>query len=279
MVFLLLAVAKNAFAFEWQTTWQSLWQTSDQRGMALLKQGKSEEAGAVFNSDDWRGISQYRTNNFEQAIESFGQSESVEAHYNRANALARAGKLQEALDAYDEQLALGENEDARFNRELVEKLMKQQQSQNQSSDSDSDSGDKNNSDSKNQQDKNQQQSADETGDSNKNEEDKQSDDGENGVKEGEQEPSDKKSAQENLDKKQGEAEQNLAQKVDESKENQEDPETKASASSSNDISEDEQAMQQWLNRIPDDPSDLLRRKLRLKHQMEYAETGDGEKPW
>ena len=274
VVCLLLAVAKNAFAFEWQKTWQSLWQTSDQQGMALLKQGKSEEAGMMFDNNDWQGISQYRADNFEQAIESLGQSESSEAHYNRANALARAGKLQEALDAYGEQLALGDNEDARFNRELVEKLIKQQ-SQNQSSDSD----DKNNSDSKNQQDKNQQQSADETGNSNKSEEDKQSDDAENEAREGEQESSDKKTAKGKSDKKQDETEQNVAQKADESKENKKDPETKASAASSNDISEDEQAMQQWLNRIPDDPADLLRRKLRLKHQLEYAGTGDGEKPW
>ena len=40
--------------------------------------------------------------------------------------------------------------------------------------------------------------------------------------------------------------------------------------------EDEQAMEQWLKRIPDDPGGLLRRKFRLQHQRAGAAPNETE---
>ena len=44
-------------------------------------------------------------------------------------------------------------------------------------------------------------------------------------------------------------------------------------------SEREQATEQWLRRIADDPSGLLRRRLERSHRGDYPEVGDGDEPW
>jgi Ca-activated chloride channel homolog len=45
--------------------------------------------------------------------------------------------------------------------------------------------------------------------------------------------------------------------------------------------EREQAMQQWLRRIPDDPSGLLREKFRYesRQRQRQGEEIDDDKPW
>ena len=44
-------------------------------------------------------------------------------------------------------------------------------------------------------------------------------------------------------------------------------------------SEREQATEQWLRRIADDPSGLLRRRLERSHREDYPEVRDGDEPW
>ncbi|MEE9320053.1 MAG: hypothetical protein V3U76_06365 [Granulosicoccus sp.] len=45
------------------------------------------------------------------------------------------------------------------------------------------------------------------------------------------------------------------------------------------LTEQEQAIEQWLRRIPDDPSGLLRRKLERSHGTNYPEVNDGAQAW
>lgn len=51
-----------------------------------------------------RGIERYRRGDFEAAAEEFAKADGADAHYDRGNALAKAGRLQEAVSAYDEAL-------------------------------------------------------------------------------------------------------------------------------------------------------------------------------
>ena len=44
-------------------------------------------------------------------------------------------------------------------------------------------------------------------------------------------------------------------------------------------SEEQQATEQWLRRIPDDPSGLLRRKFRYQYQQRNYETDRDDKSW
>jgi Ca-activated chloride channel family protein len=45
------------------------------------------------------------------------------------------------------------------------------------------------------------------------------------------------------------------------------------------LTESEQATEQLLRRIPDDPAGLLRRKLEQSHRSEYPEVRDADEPW
>ena len=112
--------------------WQDLWQRPDQQGQVLFDQGVADQAAEAFENPEWQGVSHYRAGNFEQAAQQLEGVETARAQYNRGNALAKSGKLQEALDAYDQALALSpDDEDTRFNRDLVQQLLDQQQSQQQ----------------------------------------------------------------------------------------------------------------------------------------------------
>ena len=53
----------------------------------------------------------------------------------------------------------------------------------------------------------------------------------------------------------------------------------ATVPASQSLSEDQQATEQWLRRIPDDPSQLLRNKIKLNHMLEHSDVGDTEEPW
>ena len=51
-----------------------------------------------------RGIDRYRRGDYAAAAESFAKSDTADAHYDRGNALAKAGKLEDAVAAYDQAL-------------------------------------------------------------------------------------------------------------------------------------------------------------------------------
>jgi Ca-activated chloride channel family protein len=51
-----------------------------------------------------RGIEQYRRGDFAGAATEFAKADTADAHYDRGNALAKAGKLEDAVAAYDQAL-------------------------------------------------------------------------------------------------------------------------------------------------------------------------------
>lgn len=113
-----------------RSLWRDLWQRPDQRAQRTLQSGDAKSAAEQFRDPAWRGAAQYRAGDFEAAAQTLQGLDNFDADYNRGNALARAGHLQEAIAAYDAALQKSPDaEDARANRELVEKLLKQQQQQ------------------------------------------------------------------------------------------------------------------------------------------------------
>jgi Ca-activated chloride channel family protein len=114
------------------SVWQDLWQTRDQQGRTAFEKGDPAVAAKLFEEPRWRAAAEYESGQFEKAIESFGALEGTKSRYNLGNALARAGKLEEALGAYKQVLGNDPgHEDARFNRDLVKQLLEQQKQQKQ----------------------------------------------------------------------------------------------------------------------------------------------------
>ena len=121
-------------------SWDELWQREDQRAPELIEK-RPETAARQLDDPEWRGSALYRSGQFDSAAQAFARSQGPRASYNRGNALARAGKLEEALAAYDAALEKAPDmADARHNRRIVEELLNQQnQSQDGSPQDSSDS--------------------------------------------------------------------------------------------------------------------------------------------
>lgn len=105
---------------------------ADGRAWRQLQRGDARTASESFRDPRWRAVAHYRLGQFAEASLAWAALDDADAHYNRGNALARQGKLQEALDAYDQSLARRRHDaDTLFNRDLVDKLLRQNKAPNQ----------------------------------------------------------------------------------------------------------------------------------------------------
>lgn len=266
--------SQRAEAFEWG----DLWQRRDQRGIEALEAGQAERAAELFADPDWRGVAEYRAGSFEASAASLLRSESIVGLYNRGNALARAGQLEAAIEAYDRVLeADQDHQDARYNRDLLQELLDEQQDENQ--DGSQDQQDSGSGEGERQQ----------TADS--------SSDGEQGDNsESDQQSQQQANNQAETQPGQGDSEQdsdadasNDQQSASEQADADGDRQLEANAQPTPEEIEDwasDQAAEQWLRRVPQDPAGLLRRKFLYQYQRlgvdqdgNYVWPGDEDRPW
>ncbi|MFV3382016.1 tetratricopeptide repeat protein [Pseudomonas sp. NY15354] len=133
---LLLALPQPSQAFEFN----DLWLRPDQQGQRLLEQQHPTEAARRFEDPQWRGMALYQAGDYEGAAKAFAQGSSAAAHYNRGNALARAGELEAALDAYEQALERQPDlQPALDNQALVQQLLQQRQAKAEEQPADSES--------------------------------------------------------------------------------------------------------------------------------------------
>jgi Ca-activated chloride channel homolog len=252
-----LPYPQDASAFEWDT----LWKRPDQRAEKLLEDGNAKMAAELFEDPAWKGAANYRAGEFEAAISQLESVEGIENRYNLGNAFARKGMYEQAIALYNEVLDIDpEHEDAIYNKELLEQeQQEQEQQQQQPQESYNDQNE--------QQDQEQQQQEQNQDQQNQDQAQQQQDQG-----------------QENQDQEQQmqETEQQAedAQEQQPDEEQQQDPGRQDPMQANLDQpDEEEQATEQWLRRIPDDPGGLLRRKFLLQYQQRQRERIPGEKQW
>jgi Ca-activated chloride channel family protein len=240
--------------------WADLWLRSDQRGGRAFAAEDHARAAELFADPAWRAAALYRAGNYETSAEALDELDTADAHYNRGNALARSGEFQRALEAYAHALELDpEHEDARFNRDLLLQRQPQPQSQDQQ-----------------QGDPQQQQSDDAS-----QQQDQQS---------ASSQPSDPQSPENMQPMDPDDAEQaSASQAATESERPDEgEPEEFEPLPTPGELEEwaSEQAADQWLRRIPEDPGGLLRRKFLFQYQRMGTDQdgnqiwpGEEEQPW
>ncbi len=97
--------------------------TPDQRAAELFAAGDYEAAAQTFEDPDWKAAAYYRNGNWLEAEKIWGTLETADASYNRGNALAQLGRLDEALQAYAKALQLNpSHDDARHNLQALERF-------------------------------------------------------------------------------------------------------------------------------------------------------------
>lgn len=224
-------------------TWDDLWARSDQQTASALERGDPAHAASVARDPRWKGSALYRSQQYEEAGESFEQNDDGTAHYNRGNALARAGRLREALDAYDVVLETQpDHGDALHNRALVARLLEQLR----------------------QRAREQRQGGESGGE------------GQRGGDQENQAAADRE-PRDPMDQNQDPEDERDQAGRDEGRDS--NPETARSQGDSPLTAEEEQAMAQWLRRIPDDPGGLLRRKFKLEYSKRRRERPEGTDAW
>lgn len=244
--------------------WDRLWLNDDQRAKQALENEQPEVAAELFDDPQWKAAAQYRAGDFAGAEALLQDRAEAEAKYNRANALARQGRYQEAIDVYNEVLEQQpEHEDARYNRELLQQeLEKQQQSQ-----STSQAGEQQ-----------QQEQSD-------NNEDQQGQQQQDNDEQGQQQQQDSKQEQQTGSDSQKQQQSQQQTQPSEQQDQSETEETKdkeaeqqTTAQLRDELDEEQQASEQWLRRIPDDPAGLLRRKFKYQYQQRERQNNN-EQYW
>lgn len=240
----LFFVPDNSYAFDWQ----ELWLNDKQLAKQAYEQKNYAKAAEKFKEAEW-------------------YSRDSDSFYNKGNALAQSGQLREALEAYEKALELNSNnDDAKFNKELVEKeLEKQRRQQSQAQNQDP---------AKNHdRDQSQQQQADQNpSGQDKHKPQQQPAQADSGGK-----PEQKPERPEKTERPDGQAKQSATEQQEEVSEptadkgvelmprqDQQAQQQPAEAAVPM-TDEQQQANEQWLKRIPDDPSGLLKRKFKYQY--------------
>ncbi|MHB1057335.1 MAG: VWA domain-containing protein [Rhodanobacter sp.] len=280
------------------TSWRDLWQRQDQQAAQALRDGDAKRAQQLARDPAWRGAAAYRAGDYAAAAQALPQAPGTDAAYNLGNTLAKQGEYRQALAAYDHALQLDPaNADAKANRQAVEDWLRRQQQQQPSDQKQHEGRDG----SKNQSSAGEQGKAGKQGEQNQSsaqDQAKPSDPAEQGGKSPQQ--SDRNESQQGKPGQRGDqpeaqtpeqqaeqkakaeqARQALKRQMDEAlaKPGDRQAEHQLGAIAKDDPQAKLPAdLQHALQRVPDDPGALLRRKFELEYQQRHggAPNEDGQ---
>ncbi|RRU99942.1 VWA domain-containing protein [Stutzerimonas xanthomarina] len=239
---LLLLQPQPANAFELQ----DLWLRRDQQGQRLLDGERPAEAAERFTDRRWQATARYQAGDYGGAAELFAEGNTAADHYNRGNALARSEAFEAAIEAYDQALDLQPDlQAAQRNKALIEELLRRQQEQPEP-EQEQDQQDEQTEEPLPQPEQPQSQEAGSA-----------------------HSPSPEDAQVEPSSEASGASQPSTTEATPET----EEMDGSAAQAQHEALPEQErqQAMEQWLRQIPDDPGELLRRKF-LYEQRKHQET-------
>lgn len=300
---LLLALLVPVFSYSpaalaaQESTWTHNFLNQEQRAQRLYEQKHYQQAAELSEDPLRRGAALYQSGDYTGAADAFAESKTAEAAYNQGNALAQQHAYDAAISAYSRALKKRPNwQEAKENKQWAEQA-KQQQAQQQSSQQDSGSDESDGSEQSKESDTSEQSSDAENQSSDSSSKSQQTprDRGENESTNDADAENDKRSPPSERQKDDHESEQRDAQSE---RRNKKSPSSDPSDSQVNDktlktlqqkVAEGEldpekaQQLEQWMNRVPDDPSILLRNKMLLesqrRRQRRTSEPQGEQKKW
>ena len=256
-------------------SWDDLWLRPDQQATELFYQGETDYASKLFEDNEWKATAAYRSGDFEKAAEQFAKQDNTRANFNRGNALAFAGRLQDAIDSYEKVLSDNpQHKDAKFNKKLVEDLLKKQ---NKSQQNKQQQGQQNKS---SESTESQQKSGTEQ---NKKQSAEKKDSGEQQHDEEHRKNNQKGKEDQNEDSKKDQNKNPADVDKNENKSSDSPEQQKIASNSNSDLSPEDrskpQKLEQWLRNIPDDPGRLLRNKMKREYQRRDKKQIESKQYW
>lgn len=248
-------------------SWDSLWATPDQQAEHLFQEGKYEEAKEKFQNSDWLAATNYKLGDYEAAAHLFKMNDTVDGLFNFGTAKAKQGDFKAALDAYDELLReQPDNEDALYNKNLIEEYLKQQEQENQDQNKEEDQKQIQEKEKNSGQNQDSQQQNDPSKDSDETDQADQQQQNDSARKDSDKAEKEPVAANEEQ-KNEKELQEQYSDQVDKSLEKELDPkEEKVLQEELDEQKEQRQIDDRWLNRIHDDPGGLLRRKFLYQYK-------------
>ncbi len=283
--------AETASAQNLENLWHNLWQRPTQQAVKAFAKENFNEAAQLTKDPDWRAAAHYRAGNFKEAATVLETLPSRRAHYNRGNALAHSGELEKAIAAYDQALQTDPTmEDARFNRKLVEKLLQQQEKSQNDRSQNNDSEKENPENQESKQNSSQSQDSSEQPEPKENQQSSQSEKCQDNQTQNQEQssPNNPPPQEPEPEKTQGLESNNPVDSLEESRDstgNRDAKEKKrpegGAAKEDNDekpMAAKQQALEQWLRRVPDDPQGLLEKKFLYQYRSRQNRS-QGHKGW
>ncbi|MBK9495365.1 MAG: hypothetical protein BWZ07_01895 [Alphaproteobacteria bacterium ADurb.BinA280] len=270
------------------SVWEDLWQRPDQQAWQALQADDPARARELAQDPGLRGTAAYRSEDFNAAAVDFGAGSDIDSAYNHGTALAKAQRFEEAMAALDGVLQRDPGHvDAKANREAIAEWLQQQKQQEDANQPKSGEGGGQPGEGEPSEGADEDAEPGESGDpkdgENPNGEPNPGQSGEQQQQQGAEgsegnQPADAQ-AEDSSEAASATAqdfqkEMQQALEAQPSKPNQTADEQNASAALSDEQiseAEREQAMQQLLRRVPDDPGGLLRRKFILEYQRRQQE--------
>ena len=263
-VFLLtiMPIDNSVYALDWN----DLWKTRDQQGKEAMESGDYDKAIELFEDSEWLAAAHYKAGNYRQSANGYNNNSNIDHLYNHANSLAKIGQFEEAIENYEKVIAEEPNaEDALYNLNLLKDLLSENQSSEENNDDGQSSEEASTGEQSQQQNGDESEQSDNEGNSKTGDSDDESD----------ANPNQKLSNEEDIEAIEKELER-AAEENSNQESQQED--NNESGLEGRMAQEQQQAMEQWLRRIPDDPGGLLRRKFRYQYQRQGIDQ-DGNQIW
>lgn len=230
-----------AFVVCAQSTLASPFASPDQRAQSLMREGRAAEAADIFESAQHRAMALHEAGDTAGAMAIWQSLADASSEYNLGTTLTRLGDYQRALEAFDRAAGkLGTPADNGHNRAIAEQLLALQQQAQQSADGESGNSP------------------------------------ENATRPEDGQPS---PAQPSDTAGDADDESEFGAEPEAPAEARQEPRAEQSQRADREQRESNQATDQLLQRVPDDPAGLLRARIVREHQRRHNNAPDALQPW
>ena len=260
-------------------------QNNNQKGLRAFQNGDYATSQSLFTDPEWQAQAQYAQGEYAEALAHFAQTDDALSQYNAGNSLAKLGQYDKALEAYQRANALDSDFiEAQENQAALELFLQNQPPQDSSQDQskqDQDQSDEQNDqeqqDQQSQSQDNQESASDEQESQDQQSQQQQSQDEQSQQNQQQSEdqkeqpsPEESKDEQEQGDDQQKQQDKQQPKEPTQPDEPQESQEVQAQQQEQPLTPEEQEKMQRMqalMNKVPNDPGYLLKRKMELEYQQ------------